>query len=68
MLSIWVSHTKPQGRPHNGRIDYVLIHELAHLKHHDHGPDFWRLIDNHAEGWRKSKHHLDGLVEVLLQE
>lgn len=49
-------------------IDYVLIHELAHLKHHDHGPGFWRLIDNHAEGWRKSKHHLDGLVEVLLQE
>lgn len=49
-------------------IDYVLIHELAHLKHHDHGPDFWRLIDAHSEGWRKSKHHLDGLVEVLLQE
>ncbi len=49
-------------------IDYVLLHELAHLKHHDHGPAFWGLIDAHAGDWRKSKHHLDGLVEVLLQE
>jgi len=47
-------------------IDYVLIHELAHLKHHDHGADFWNLIDAHAGDWRKAKHHLDGLVEVLL--
>jgi predicted metal-dependent hydrolase len=49
-------------------IDYVLIHELAHLKHHDHGPAFWKLIDNHAGDWRKAKRHLDGLVEVLLLE
>ncbi len=47
-------------------IDYVLIHELAHLKHHDHGTEFWKLIDAHAGDWRKAKHHLDGLVEVLL--
>lgn len=47
-------------------IDYVLIHELAHLKHHDHGRDFWTLIDTHAPEWRKAKHRLDGLVEVLL--
>ena len=49
-------------------IDYVLVHELAHLKHHDHGPAFWGLIDAHAGDWRKSKHHLDGLVEVLLSD
>lgn len=49
-------------------IDYVLLHELAHLKHHDHGADFWKLIDAHAGDWRKAKHHLDGLVEVLMQE
>lgn len=47
-------------------IDYVVIHELAHLKHHDHGTAFWKLIDAHAGDWRKAKHHLDGLVEVLL--
>lgn len=47
-------------------VDYVLIHELAHLKHHDHGPEFWNLIDAHAGDWRKAKRHLDGLVEVLM--
>lgn len=47
---------------------YVLIHELAHLKHHDHGPAFWKLIDAHAGDWRKAKHHLDGIVELLLSE
>jgi len=47
-------------------IDYVLIHELAHLKHHDHGPAFWKLIDTHAGDWQKAKRHLDGMVEVLL--
>ncbi|MBF0865524.1 MAG: SprT family zinc-dependent metalloprotease [Gluconobacter potus] len=25
--------------------DYVVIHELAHLKHFNHGPDFWALVD-----------------------
>jgi predicted metal-dependent hydrolase len=49
-------------------IDYVIVHELAHLKHHDHGTEFWKLIDAHAGDWRKAKHHLDGLAEVLLSD
>jgi predicted metal-dependent hydrolase len=24
--------------------DYVLVHELAHLVHPDHGPDFWKAL------------------------
>lgn len=25
--------------------DYLVAHEVAHLRHFDHGPDFWRLVD-----------------------
>lgn len=49
-------------------IDYVLIHEMAHLKHHDHGREFWKLVDIHAGDWRKAKRQLDGLAELYLSE
>jgi len=29
-------------------IDYVILHELSHLKHHNHGPNFWKFLDELA--------------------
>jgi Protein of unknown function DUF45 len=26
-------------------VDYALVHQLAHLHHRDHGPEFWRLVE-----------------------
>ncbi|EST38572.1 hypothetical protein N566_06715 [Streptomycetaceae bacterium MP113-05] len=41
--SIRLSH-RLQGMP-SFVVDYVLLHELAHLLVPGHGPEFWRLLD-----------------------
>jgi len=40
-------------------IDYVVTHELCHLKFHDHSPEFYRLLDLSLPGWEKIKHKLE---------
>lgn len=40
-------------------IDYVITHELCHLKYHDHGPDFYKLLDKVMPDWERRKHKLE---------
>lgn len=42
-------------------IDYVLIHEICHLKHHDHGNSFWTLLNKYCPDWIKTKARLENL-------
>lgn len=39
-------------------IDYVLIHELAHLVHHNHTPRFWRLVESAMPDYKQAEKHL----------
>lgn len=34
-------------------IDYVCIHELAHLKYMNHSGEFWALVEKYCPDWRK---------------
>jgi predicted metal-dependent hydrolase len=48
-------------------IDYVLLHELCHLKVHNHGRAFYRLLDRHLPDWRQVKLRLDGMADLVLR-
>ena len=47
-------------------VEYVLLHELAHLAEHNHSPRFYGLLDRHMPRWREAKFELDALSEMLL--
>jgi predicted metal-dependent hydrolase len=49
-------------------VDCVVIHELAHLIHHNHGPDFFRILDREVPGWNQHKRVLDDMVELVTNE
>lgn len=38
--------------------DYVLLHELCHLKHMNHGPEFHRLLESVCPGHREYRRRL----------
>lgn len=46
-------------RAHKECIDYVVTHELCHLKYHDHSPEFYRLLESAIPSWKKIKHKLE---------
>ena len=33
-------------------VDYVLVHELAHADHPNHGPRFWRLVEQYVPDYK----------------
>jgi predicted metal-dependent hydrolase len=38
--------------------DYVLIHELMHLRQQNHGPRFWALVEQACPAYRDAEHWL----------
>ena len=57
--SIRLSH-RLQGMPEYV-VDYVLVHELAHLLVPGHGPRFWRLLDSYPRTER-ARGYLEGVA------
>ena len=47
-------------------LEYVILHELAHLKVHNHGPEFTTILDQYMPYWREHKRRLnDSTLDYL---
>lgn len=39
-------------------LEYVIIHELAHIVHHNHSQAFWNLVEEYCPDWRRIRRSL----------
>ncbi len=46
-------------------IEYVLFHELCHLKHPHHGPEFYQLLERFLPDWKARKAKLEEWGEKI---
>lgn len=46
-------------------VDYVVIHELAHLKEMNHGPNFWALVKRFDANYKDAEAWLKGHRQLL---
>lgn len=49
-------------------MDYVLLHELCHLKVRSHARPFYRLLETHMPDWRRIKKRLDDMADQILND
>jgi predicted metal-dependent hydrolase len=47
-------------------LDYVVVHELCHLRVPDHSRRFWTLVERSRPGWRDQRHWLRDYGPELL--
>jgi predicted metal-dependent hydrolase len=48
-------------------VDYVIVHEVCHLREHNHGQRFYALQEQLFPDWQKARRHLHDKGHIYLQ-
>lgn len=43
-------------------LEYVVVHELAHLKEFNHSPQFWALVETHLPDYQRRRDEIDRIL------
>ncbi len=46
-------------------VDYVILHEVAHLREMNHSKNFWRIVEEHMPNYKQHKLYLKKEGELL---
>jgi predicted metal-dependent hydrolase len=46
-------------------VDYVIAHELAHLRERHHRHEFWRILDATLPDWRDRREELEARAREI---
>ena len=49
-------------------VEYVIVHELAHIRHKNHGKRFWALVESHIPDYKQRRRWLKehgALMEIF---
>ena len=73
MKSVWgschfrrrsITYNAELARASREHVEYVVVHELTHLKAPNHGSLFYRLMDERLPGWQRLRRELNkGMAE-----
>ena len=48
-------------------IEYVIIHELCHLRHHNHGPHFYELLSEIFPDWKRVRKRAEKIYTIKMK-
>ena len=54
-----ITYNAELARVPHAHVEYVVVHELTHLKAPNHGPLFYRLMDERLPGWKRLRRELN---------
>lgn len=57
---IWINLQLAQKSPEC--LEYVILHELAHLKERGHGPEFKAILDQYMPEWREVRKRMNQVI------